>query len=97
MTTKLYIDGIIYSLQKKGGISILFNEIITRLPKNFSTIGIEENINIEYLDALDNQHKKWIANTDIPTLTLSTEVGVSLDDNVQKIKDYVEQLKQLYK
>lgn len=57
----------------------------------------EENINIEYLDALDKQHKKWIANTDIPTLTLSTEVGVSLDDNIQKIKDYVEQLKQLYK
>lgn len=33
MSTILY-DGIIYSLQGSGGISVLFNELITRLPSN---------------------------------------------------------------
>ena len=47
MSTKLYIDGIIYSLQKEGGISILFNELIKRLPINYSTIGLENNVNID--------------------------------------------------
>ena len=33
----------------------------------------EDRIPLEYLDALDQQHKKWIESTDIPVLTLSTE------------------------
>jgi deoxyadenosine/deoxycytidine kinase len=53
----------------------------------------EENIGLDYLEALDNQHKKWINNTDIPTLILSTEDGVSLDENISKIKEYIEMLK----
>ncbi len=36
----IFIDGIIFSLQKSGGISVLFNEIISRLPKeNYKLIG----------------------------------------------------------
>jgi deoxyadenosine/deoxycytidine kinase len=35
----------------------------------------EENIDLDYLDSLDHQHKKWIDNTNIPVLTLSTEPG----------------------
>lgn len=57
MPTKLYIDGIIYSLQKKGGISILFNELIKRLPVNYCTIGIEDNININFNNQLVNNYK----------------------------------------
>lgn len=55
----------------------------------------EENIGLDYLDALDAQHKKWINNTNIPVLTLSTEPGVSLDKNVEEIKNFVEKLKQM--
>jgi deoxyadenosine/deoxycytidine kinase len=54
----------------------------------------EENIDLEYLEALDKQHKKWIENTNIPVLTLSTEPGESVETNLQKIKDFIEMLKQ---
>lgn len=53
----------------------------------------EEGINIDYLNALDAQHKKWIENTDVPVLTLSTEDDVSLDENIQKIKDFIQTLR----
>jgi deoxyadenosine/deoxycytidine kinase len=56
----------------------------------------EENIGIDYLDALDAQHKKWIENTNIPVLTLSTEVGVSVEKNVEEVKEFIEKLKKLY-
>jgi deoxycitidine kinase/deoxyguanosine kinase len=53
----------------------------------------EENIDLDYLDSLDRQHKKWIENTNIPVLTLSTEPGESLETNVEKIKEFIEELK----
>jgi deoxyadenosine/deoxycytidine kinase len=56
----------------------------------------EENIGLDYLDSLDKQHKKWIQNTNIPVLTLSTEIGVPVEENVEKIKQFIEELKQLY-
>jgi mannosyltransferase len=43
MNDTLYIDGIIYSLQKFGGISSVFNEIIRRLPPNYFKIGLYKN------------------------------------------------------
>jgi len=52
----------------------------------------EENIDMEYLNALDIQHKKWIENTSIPVLTLSTEIGVSLEENIEKIRLFIEKL-----
>ena len=52
----------------------------------------EENINIEYLEALDIQHKKWIENTNIPVLTLSTEIGVPVEKNIEEIKLFIERL-----
>jgi hypothetical protein len=48
---------------------------------------------MEYLDALETQHEKWIANTTIPVLTLSTEVGVSVEENMEHIRSFVQQLK----
>ena len=56
----------------------------------------EENIGIDYLDALDTQHRKWINNTNIPVLTLSTEIGVPVEENIEKIKSFIEKLKQNY-
>lgn len=55
----------------------------------------EDRIGMEYLDALDKQHKKWVENTNIPVLTLSTEVGVPVEKNIQEIKLFIEKLKQL--
>jgi deoxyadenosine/deoxycytidine kinase len=54
----------------------------------------EENIDLDYLDSLDRQHKKWIDNTNIPVLTLSTEPGESLETNLQKIRNFIDTLKQ---
>ena len=51
--------------------------------------GGEENINMEYLEALDIQHKHWIATTDIPVLTISTEIGVSMEENIEKIRSFI--------
>jgi deoxyadenosine/deoxycytidine kinase len=56
----------------------------------------EESIDLEYLDALDKQHKKWIKNTNIPVLTLSTEVDVSVEENIERIRLFIDVLKQLY-
>jgi deoxyadenosine/deoxycytidine kinase len=53
----------------------------------------EDRIGLEYLDALDAQHKKWIDNTDLPVLTLSTEIGVPVERNIEKIKEFIQQLK----
>jgi deoxyadenosine/deoxycytidine kinase len=56
----------------------------------------EENIGIDYLNTLDKQHRKWINNTNIPVLTLSTEIGVPVEENIEKIKSFIEKLKQNY-
>jgi deoxyadenosine/deoxycytidine kinase len=56
----------------------------------------EDRIGIDYLDALDRQHHKWIENTNIPVLTLSTEVDVPVEKNIEEIKKFIEKLKELY-
>lgn len=56
----------------------------------------EESIDLEYLDALDMQHKKWIKNTNIPVLTLSTEADIPVEENIERIRLFVDVLKQLY-
>jgi deoxyadenosine/deoxycytidine kinase len=56
----------------------------------------EDRIGLEYLDALDKQHKKWIENTNIPVLTLSTEIGVPVEENIEKIKEFIQKLKDMY-
>lgn len=50
---------------------------------------VGENIDMEYLDALDKQHKKWVENADIPVLTISTESGVSVESNIEKIRLFI--------
>ena len=56
----------------------------------------EDRIGIDYLDALDRQHHKWIQNTNIPVLTISTEIGVSVEENIEKIKEFIQKLKEMY-
>ena len=56
----------------------------------------EESIDLEYLDALDKQHKKWIKNTNIHVLTLSTEADIPVEENIERIRLFVDVLKQLY-
>ena len=53
----------------------------------------EEGISLHYLDALDEQHKKWIQNTMIPVLTLSTEPGSSVEENIEQIREFIQKLK----
>ena len=54
----------------------------------------EDRIQLDYLDALDHQHKKWIENTTIPVLTLSTEPGCSVEENLQAIREFIVKLKE---
>jgi deoxyadenosine/deoxycytidine kinase len=56
----------------------------------------EDRIGMDYLDALDAQHKKWVENTNIPVLTLSTEVGIPVEKNIEEIKQFIEKLKETY-
>jgi len=49
----------------------------------------ESGIPTEYLDALDKQHYKWLDNTDMPVLRLSTDVGIDVMDNIDKIRQFV--------
>jgi deoxyadenosine/deoxycytidine kinase len=56
----------------------------------------EDRIELDYLDALDKQHHKWIENTNIPVLTLSTEIGIPIEENIEKIKDFIQSLKKMY-
>ena len=52
----------------------------------------EDSIDMEYLNALDSQHKKWVETTTIPVLTLSTEIGVPVEQNIEKIRIFIESL-----
>lgn len=53
----------------------------------------EEQISMEYLEALDEQHKKWVSSTTLPVLTISTEPGSSVDSNIKKIKKFIKLLR----
>lgn len=53
----------------------------------------EDLISLDYLHSLDEQHKKWIDNTELPTLILSTEDSISVEENIQKIKLFIDKLR----
>lgn len=55
----------------------------------------EDKIDMKYLKALDDQHKKWVENTDLPVLTISTEEEVPVEENVEKIREFIERLKSI--
>lgn len=49
----------------------------------------EESISLDYLTRLDQQHKKWISTTPLPTLSVSTEDP--LEDTIAKIRTFCRQ------
>jgi deoxyadenosine/deoxycytidine kinase len=49
----------------------------------------EEHIPLDYLSALDSQHKKWLAATDLPVLRISTEPGQSQEANIAAVREFV--------
>ena len=51
----------------------------------------EEAIPLEYLKDLDQQHLKWITNTHLKTIEISTEEGVDFEESVLQIKNFINQ------
>lgn len=45
----------------------------------------EESIPMEYLNDLDAQHQKWISESHLPTLQISTDPGHSIDEAVSAV------------
>ena len=56
----------------------------------------EDKIQLDYLNALDQQHKKWVEGTNLPVLTLSTEKDVPVEQNLQAIREFVTKLKAMH-
>jgi deoxyadenosine/deoxycytidine kinase len=52
----------------------------------------EEHIPIDYLSALDAQHHKWLDNSKLAVLKISTEVGVPVEENLAQIRAFVDRL-----
>jgi deoxyadenosine/deoxycytidine kinase len=49
----------------------------------------EEEIELAYLEALDAQHNKWVAETSLPTLQISSEPGQNLDSVIARIETWL--------
>lgn len=56
----------------------------------------EDKIQLDYLDLVDIQHKKWINGTNLPVLTLSTEAGMSAEDNIKEIQEFIKKIKAMH-
>jgi deoxyadenosine/deoxycytidine kinase len=52
----------------------------------------EEHIPLDYLSALDSQHKHWLATTDRPAIHISTEPGVTMEHNIERVREFVTRL-----
>jgi deoxyadenosine/deoxycytidine kinase len=52
----------------------------------------EEHIPLDYLAALDAQHDKWISQTNMSVLQLSTEETVPVCENLERIRQFVDGL-----
>lgn len=52
----------------------------------------EESITHEYLHKLDEQHEKWLSQTTVPVLRISTDDHVSIEDNVRMIGEFIQSI-----
>jgi deoxyadenosine/deoxycytidine kinase len=52
----------------------------------------EESISVEYLEALDRQHRAWISSTTLPVLKISTEESAVIGDTLDSIQRFFELL-----
>jgi deoxyadenosine/deoxycytidine kinase len=50
----------------------------------------EEHIPMNYLEALDAQHRKWVEGTSLPVLEISTEEGTDRDGTVEKVWEFLQ-------
>ena len=55
----------------------------------------EELISLDYLKALDKQHQKWMDNTKLPTLILSTEDDIPVEENLKKVRAFIDKLRKI--
>ena len=49
----------------------------------------EEHIPLDYLQALEAQHERWLAATELPVLRISTEPGTKTEDLVVTIDEWL--------
>jgi deoxyadenosine/deoxycytidine kinase len=49
----------------------------------------EEDIPLQYLKDLDEQHAKWIQESHLPTLEITTDEGHSIDEAVEQIDKWI--------
>lgn len=47
----------------------------------------EENISIDYLKSLDEQHHKWLSNTELPVIRITSE-----SEEIKKIEEFINSL-----
>ena len=52
----------------------------------------EASISVEYLQALDRQHRAWISSTTLPVLKISTEESVPLSKTLDYIQQFFSQV-----
>jgi deoxyadenosine/deoxycytidine kinase len=52
----------------------------------------EEEISKDYLEALDKQHRAWIANTLLLKQEISTEDGTDLESTVKTLKEFFDRV-----
>lgn len=52
----------------------------------------EDHIPLDYLAALDAQHHRWLDETSLPVLRISTEPGESVEANVEAVRAFLHQL-----
>jgi deoxyadenosine/deoxycytidine kinase len=75
--TQLPIAGVVYITTS---VDTAFERIQTRAREGESTISKE------YLEALDRQHRAWLANTTGPKLEISTETGTDLEGTLTALQ-----------
>ena len=82
-TEGMPMSGVIYLTT---GVGTSAERIVTRGRQG------EEHIPRDYLSALESQHEKWLGETELPVLRISTEVGVPVAENVATVRAFVEGL-----
>jgi deoxyadenosine/deoxycytidine kinase len=55
----------------------------------------EENIQLKYLEQVDQTHKNWIGSTPIPVLTITTEQASERSGMVASLRQFVDQLRSI--
>jgi deoxyadenosine/deoxycytidine kinase len=79
--SQLPIAGILYI---NTGVNTAYERI-----KQRARVG-EDTISKEYLEALDKQHRAWIANTQLSKQEISTETGTDINATMNALEEFFE-------